>query len=175
MTRHRPGPWGRRDLLILAFLLLFTIQCVRSDFFVNESSGIDWHSYANGTLSMPYQGRVGMMPLLRWAGHNNLMLRGAAKYQAMMIAGSKFSEPVTVEKFVSILAGLVAAFLLVGYAAWYGKSGRFQPWWLPSVLLLLILTLTLCVKTEHNRWMPYDLPHAALFGIAVMCAFREEW
>jgi hypothetical protein len=175
MTRHRPGKWGRRDLLILAFLLLFTVQCVRSDFFVNESSGIDWHSYAAGTYSMPYQGRVGMMPVLRWAENNSMVVRGAVKYQAMMVAGSKFEEPVTVEKFVSLLIGLLAAFLLIGYAIWYGRRQDFQPWWLPSLLLLLIVTISLSVRSEHNVWTPYDLPHAALFGIAVMCAFQSQW
>ncbi len=169
------GKWTRRDLLILALLLLFTIQCVRSDFFVNESSGIDWRSYAAGTYAMPYQGRVGMVPVLRWAEHDGLMVRGAAKYQAMMIAGSKFEEPVTVEKFASLLVGLLAAFLLLGYAIWYGRRRGYRPWWLPGVLLLAILTVSLSVRSEHNVWTPYDLPHAALFGIAVMCAFQSQW
>lgn len=175
MTPHPPRNWGRRDLLIFAFLLLFTVQCVRSDFFVNESSRIDWRSYAAGTYSMPYQGRVGMMPILRWAEHNSLMVRGAAKYQAMMIAGSRFEEPVTVEKFIALLVGLLAALFLAGYAIWYGRRQGFQPWWLPSVLLLLIMTISLSVRSEHNVWTPYDLPHAALFGIAVMCAFQSQW
>lgn len=167
--------WTRRDILIVFLLGLFAIQCVRSDFFVNESSGIVWSNYAAGTARMPYQGRVGMVPVLRWAEHDRLMLQGAAKYQAMMIAGSKYEEPVNVEKFASLLVGLLMMLALLGYCIAYGRRRGFRPWWLPSVLTFAILTISLSVRSEHNVWTPYDLPHTALFGIAVMCAFHEEW
>src|SRR5579862_7331205 len=167
--------WSRRDLLILFFLILAAMHCVRSDFFVNESGGIDWRGYASGEAPMPYQGRVGMMPVLRWAEQNSVMVRGAAKYQSMMIVASKFSEPVSVEKFTSLVVGLIALLILLGYCIWYSRRRGFEPWWLPSVLMLAILTVTLTMRSEHDVWTPYDLPHTALFGIAVMCAFESEW
>ena len=51
--------WSRRDFLIVVFLILAAIHCVRSDFFVNESAGVDWRGYAAGEALMPFQGRVG--------------------------------------------------------------------------------------------------------------------
>ncbi len=167
--------WSRRDFLILVFLIFAAIHCVRSDFFVNESGGVDWRGYASGEAEMPFQGRVGMMPVLRWAERSNVMVRGAEKYQSMMIVASKYSEPVSVEKFASMVVGLVSLLILLGYCVRYGKVRGFDPWWLPSVLMLAILTVTLAMRSEHDVWTPYDLPHTALFGIAVMCAFESEW
>jgi hypothetical protein len=175
MSMRGGGGWSRRDLLILVFLILAAIHCVRSDFFVNESGGVDWRAYAVGEEQMPYQGRVGMMPVLRWAEQSGVMVRGAAKYQSMMIVASKFSEPVSVEKFTSIVAGLISLLILLGYCVWYSRRRGFEPWWLPSVLMLAILTVTLTMRSEHDVWTPYDLPHAALFGMAVMYAFESEW
>lgn len=167
--------WRRRDLLILVFLFSFAVQGVRSHFYTNESSGMDWSKYAAGTAMMPYQGRVGMVPVLRWAERSPMMLRSAKVYNAMMDAGSKYKEPVTVEKFASLVFGLLSTFGLLGFTAWYGRRKTSGPWWLPSVLLLEIMTVTLAVRSEHTAWTPYDLPHTALFGIAVICAYQGWW
>lgn len=115
-----------------------------------------------------------MVPVLHWAEHTGWMVHGADRYQAMMAAGARYKEPVTVEKFASLLVGLVAAFVLLGYVVWYGRR-RSTLWWLPSLLLLEILTVSMAVRSEHTAWTPYDMPHTALFGIAVMCAFEGQW
>jgi hypothetical protein len=175
LSRCGGTEWNGRDLLILAFLVLAAIHCVRSDFFVNESGGIDWRGYASGEIQMPFQGRVGMIPVLRWAEHSGVMVQGAAKYESMMSVASKYSEPVSVEKFASLVVGLIAVLAMLGYCVAYSRRRGFEAWWLPSVLMLLILMVTLAVRSEHDVWTPYDLPHAALFGIAVMCAFESEW
>lgn len=169
------GAWSMRDLLILALLSLFAVQCVRSNFFNNESSGIDWARYAAGTERMPYQGRVGMVPELRWAEGNPWMVRAAQKYQSMMVAGARYKEPVTVEKFASLVIGLISMLVLLGFTVWYGRRRHGGLWWLPAVLMMEILTVTLVVRSEHTAWTPYDLPHTALFGMAVMCAFEGWW
>jgi hypothetical protein len=170
-----PKSWSGRDFLVLVFLIFAAIHCVRSNFFVNESGGVDWRGYASGEAPMPFQGRVGMMPVLQWAEGSSVMVRGAEKYQSMMIVASKYSEPVSVEKFVSMVVGLFSLLALLGYCVWYGRRREFRPWWGPSFLMLLIVTVTLAMRSEHDVWTPYDLPHAALFGIAVMCAFESEW
>jgi hypothetical protein len=173
-----PFKWTLRDLLILMFLTLFAIQVVRADFFVNDAWGKDWQKYANGTERMPYQGRVTMMPYLHWAEHNSFMRRGAAKVQIMMDAGTdhpNHHEPESVEKFASMLAGLVAVLLLLAYTVWYGLTREFRLWWLPSTMMLAILAISMSIKSERNVWTAYDLPHACLFGIAVLCAFESAW
>lgn len=167
--------WKLRDLLILAFLFLFAVQCVKSHFFTNESSGMDWSTYAAGTARMPYQGRIGMVPVLRWAEENSSMVLAAHRYDAMMGAGARYKEPVTVEKFASLLSSLLAMFGLLGFTVWYSRRKLQGPWWLPCILLLEILTVTLAVRSEHTAWTPYDIPHAALFGAAVMCAYEGWW
>jgi hypothetical protein len=60
---------GSQWRLIAFLLLLATIQCVRADFLKNETF-IDWHAYSEGTVALPYQGKVPIMPILRWAGHS---------------------------------------------------------------------------------------------------------
>lgn len=167
--------WRRRDFLILAFLFLFSVQCVRSHFFENESNGMDWSKYAAGTASMPYQGRVGMVPVLHWAEGNPTMIRAASYYEGMRKAGSKYKEPVTVEKFASLLSSLLTTFGLLGFTVWYGRRKTSGPWWLPAVLMLEMITVMIAVHSEHTAWTPYDLPHTALFGIAVMCAYQGWW
>ncbi|MGD0443359.1 MAG: hypothetical protein ABSA39_05425 [Edaphobacter sp.] len=142
---------------------------------MNESGGVDWRAYAAGEEQMPFQGRVGMMPVLRWAEQSGVMVRAAAKYESMMIVASKYSEPVSVEKFTSMVVGLVSLLILLGYCVWYSRRRGFEPWWLPGVLMLAILTVTLTMRSEHDVWTPYDLPHMAVFGIAVMCAFESKW
>ncbi|MEG9435726.1 hypothetical protein JAO29_06070 [Edaphobacter sp. HDX4] len=167
--------WKRRDILLLAFLSLFAVQCVRSHFFNNESNGMDWSTYAAGTAKMPYQGRIGMVPVLRWAEENSFMVQTAHRYNAMMVAGARYKEPVTVEKFASLLSSLLAMFGLLGFTVWYGRRKMQGPWWLSAVILLEILTVTLAVHSEHTAWTPYDIPHTALFGLAVLCAYEGWW
>ncbi len=132
---------------------------------MNESGSIDWHGYAAGEIQMPFQGRVGMIPVLQWAEHSGLMVRGAAKYESMMIVASKYSEPVSVEKFTSLVAGMVSVLALLGYCVWYSMRREIEPWWLPSFLMLLILVVTLTMRSEHDVWTPYDLPHTMCLGL----------
>ena len=167
--------WRGRDWVILVTLLLASCQCVLGYFFESHAGGVDWHRYAHGGEEMPYQGRVGMIPVLRWAESSRWMIRGAAEVQEQIDRGRMVHEPESVEKFASTVAGLLSMEILLGFSVWYGRRRRFHPWWLPSVLMLAIFTVTLAVKSERNNWTPYDLPHACLFGLAVMCAFEGWW
>jgi hypothetical protein len=167
--------WRRRDFLILVFLFFFSVQCVRSHFLENESNGMDWSKYAAGTAAMPYQGRVGMVPVLHWAEGSPIMIRAAEYYDGMMKAGSRYKEPVTVEKFASLLSSMLTTFGLLGFTVWYGRYKTAGPWWFPAVFLLEMITVMAALHSEHTAWTPYDLPHAALFGVAVMCAYEGWW
>jgi hypothetical protein len=123
---------------------------------------------------MPYQGRIAMAPYVRWAENSALMRRLSDKYQAISQVGNKMPEPMTVEKFASLLASLASLLIMVAAAGWYGVRSGYRPWWLMPVLVLIIVTFTLAVRTETNYWYIYDLPHAALFGLASICIL-EGW
>ena len=162
-----------KDVLIGLALFLAAIQCVRSIYGYSVSF-TDWHAYALGEAPMPYQGRIAMAPYIRWAENSALMRRLSDKYQAISQPGSRMPEPMTVEKFASLLAALISLLIMTAAAAWYGIRSRYSPWWLMPVVVIIIVTFTLAVRVESNYWYIYDLPHAALFGLASICIL-EGW
>jgi hypothetical protein len=163
-----------KDLLIGFVLFLAAIQCVRS-IYASSVTGYDWHAYAFGKGAMPYQGRVAMMPYLRWAEDSRSMRRLSTRFQAMSEVGNKMPEPMTVEKFASLLAALFSMLILVAAAIWYSIRCKYRPWWMLPCLVIAIVTITLAVKGESNYWYVYDLPHAVLFGLASICILEGWW
>ena len=92
-----------------------------------------------------------------------------------MRIGTLLYEPVTVEKFVSLLLGLLSLGAMMLTATWWSRRRGLEPWWLTNVLLLAIMTVTVTMRATQNYWYPYDLPHAALFGIGAMLALEGFW
>ena len=166
--------FGRRDWLIAFILLLATVQCVRADFFVNDTF-LNWRDYALGRAPLPYQGRAAMVPLLRWAGDSTRIQKIAARYAETVRVGTLLYEPVTVEKFVSLIVGLVSLMAMMLAMAWWSRRNGLRPWWLANVLLLAIMTVTATMRATTNYWYAYDLPHAALFGIGAILALEGFW
>lgn len=166
-------PLRRRDWLILFMLFLATVQCVRADFLVNVTF-LDWRAYALGHAPLPYQGRALLVPLLRWAGDSAMMHRLAARYAITVTIGTT-TETITVEKFTSMLFGLVSLFAMMVVTFWWARRRNLRPWWLPNTLVLLIATVTLTMRSTTNYWYAYDLPHAALFGMATLFALEGWW
>ncbi len=174
VKRPRSAHFCRRDWLISFILLLATIQCVRADFLVNETF-LDWRKYALGQAPLPYQGRVGMMPILRWAGDSAGMRSAAARYAITVTIGTQHLDPITTEKFTSMLAGLVSLGAMMLTGAWWSRRRGLRPWWLVDALVLVIAAATLTMRATTNYWYAYDLPHAALFGIGVIFALEGWW
>jgi hypothetical protein len=164
----------RRNLLIAFFLFLATVQIVRVDFFINHQY-IDPVLYAHGREAMPFQGRVAMMPVLLWSEHSHAMQAGAVRYTAMLTAGSPLIESYGPDKFISLLVGILSLIVTVVAVAWYGARRLGSQWWLPPALALVIVNVTLDLRVEHNLWYPYDLPHLALFTLAVVSALQRRW
>lgn len=166
--------FGWRDWLIAFMLVLACVQCIRADFFMSESS-LNWHEYAIGGEMMPYQGRIGMMPILRWAGESPFMQHFAAAYARTIAVGSIRFEPITPEKFVSMLVGMVSMFATMLGAFWFSRRRRIEPWWLGNVLVVAIVAVSTVMRATQNYWYPYDLPHMALFGLAMIFALEGYW
>jgi hypothetical protein len=163
---------GFRDYLILAALFLATVHCVRSIFFVNVSY-VDLVKYGAGTERMPYQGRVAMMPVIRYAGHSTALERAAGFFdRAYRTASFQFSNPperITPEKLACIVMGLLATLLATSFLVYDSLKRSWSAWWLSSALFLAMLYISYAARYEAPFWYPYDLPHIALFGCSALC------
>ena len=167
----------RRGVVYVLFLLA-AVHCTRS-IFADNVSLIDLPRYAVGLERNPFQSRVAMMDLLRWAHGNATLERVAAWFDSSLTRTPHFAVPpehVTPEKLVCIGVGLLAVLGMVGMAIWVGH--RQMPravWWLPGVLTLGMLYATYAARYEAQFWYPYDLMHFALFGAAALCLLEDRW
>jgi len=170
------GPQGGK-ILICILLFLAALQCGRASFLVNVSY-IDLQRYAAGTERMPYQGRIGMEPIVRWAEGNPLLNRAAAALNASLQKTPQHAshpEVLGPEKLICLLLGCLAVLLMTFAATAYTARHLPQLWWLGGVLTLAILYASYAARAELNFWYPYDLPHFALFGLATLCILEGWW
>ena len=169
MQRHR--------ILIWALLLLAALQCGRASFLANVSY-LDLSSYAHGTERMPFQGRVAMMPVLRWAETSHTLDRAATAINASLQKTPQHAshpEIMTAEKLVCVLIGCVCVVIMMSAATWYTSKHTPTLWWLGGALVLAILYASYAARSELNFWYPYDFPHFALFGLATLCILEGAW
>jgi hypothetical protein len=161
--------------VICALLALATSHCVES-IFVDNLSFMNLQSYANGTEQMPFQGRVAMMPIGRWAESSRLMQRESQWIEQRIFHGAnKRLEPYSSSKVAYLTVGLMASLLAVGFGIFYGRRYIPSLWWLPSSLFIYMLYVTYAARSDAHYWYPYDLPHFALFGIASVCILQGWW
>ena len=176
MTKQ-PTHYRRHKVLICALLFLAAVQCGRASFQVNVSY-IDLQRYAAGTERMPYQGRIGMEPIVRWAEDNPLLIRSAAVINdALQRTPQHASQPETLgpEKLICLLLGCVAVVVMTFAATAYTTRHLPELWWMGGVVTLAILYTSYAARAELNFWYPYDLPHFALFGLATLCILEGWW
>ncbi len=168
--------WGTARNWVIALLLgLATVHCVQSIFVVNVSY-IDIQAYDNGTEKMPFQGRIAMMPVGRWAGSSHAMQRASAWMKIRIFQDRQvIAEPYTPEKVAFLGVALCAMLLTTGFLARIGWRILPQTWWLPPAFFLYMLYTTYAARSDAEFWYPYDLPHFALFGVAAVCIFRGLW
>lgn len=172
-----PIRFHARQWIICLLLALATVQCVRSVFFVNVSL-LDLRQYINGAERTPFQSRVAMIPLLRWAGTNRPIQRVAGFLEHSLEKVPQLKPPperVSPEKLACILAGMVAMLAATAFLIAYGRRHFGRLWWMPATLMLVILFATYGARYETPFWYPYDLPHFALFGMAAVLLLRGRW
>ncbi len=170
----QPFEW-KRNWWIVLLLALAAYHCVQSIFYDNVSY-INLVAYENGTERMPFQGRVSMMPLLKWAHGNKTMVQLGDEL------AYKEGNPVPVlleqfspEKVASFAIGVVCVLGMVGMTAHFGRQRFEELWWLPPALFLAVLYVSYAARADTNLWYPYDLPHAALFTAALLALLSESW
>lgn len=162
--------------LTLALLFLASIHCALC-IFSDNISVVDLASYAHGLERTPYQYRVAMIPVLRFAERNVAFERLAAILETKREGGSfgKTCEALSAEKLVCLIFGVASMLTMVAMAVWFGRRRHPKIWWLSGVLLLVIFYVSYAGRTEANFWYPYDLPHFALFGAACLAIFEGWW
>ena len=173
----RPASKRRHQAVIWILLVLAALQCGRASFVVNVSY-IDLPLYAAGAERMPYQGRVAMIPVLRWAGHNRLLAKAAAVVNRTQQATPQHAsrpEVMSPEKLLCVLLGMLSVLVMTLGATWFTRRHMPRFWWLGGFLVLVILNASYASRAELNFWYPYDLPHFAVFGLATLCLLEGEW
>jgi hypothetical protein len=150
-------------------LLLVTMHCVFSIFFVNVSY-LDLAQYAAGAAPLPFQRRLLLVPFVRW-GQGVRWLHALSLRWVLHVPQY---EPMTAAKMGCMLLGVVAVsavgLLAMVRAPWLGIKTR----WLPWALLLVVLYASYAARYEQPLWYPYDLPHLALFGAATVFLLTDE-
>lgn len=169
--------FGKHRKLIWLLLFLASVHCTRSIFFANVSL-LNLPSYAAGTESMPFQGRIGMIPVVRWAPTNRFMIKAAAFMDASLRKTPHYAIPperVTPEKLACIAIGIASVLVMTFSTTWFSQRRFPRVWWLGGVFVLLILYTTYAARAEVNFWYPYDLPHFAIFGGACIAILEGAW
>ena len=174
-----PGPTKNPRTRWLIYVLFFfaCVHCARSIFVVNVSL-LNLSSYEAGAESMPFQGRVGMMPLLRWAHQDHALQRAAVFFDRSLRNTPHMQnppEPYTPEKLFCMLTGIASIMAMTWFALRFGRRHLQELWWAPGVLTLTMLYVTYAARYEAQFWYPYDLPHFAIFGIACLCILEDAW
>ena len=158
-----------KNLLIALVLFAAGLHCVQCIFYVNTSL-LNLHKYAWGQEQMPFQGRVGMMPVLRWGE------RHYGAYVASIPRTTLFGqEHYTAGKLISYRVATGSMLCIVAMCIWYGVRVRREWWWLCPALAILTFYVSYGARITQAYWYPYDLPHAALFTAASLLLLEGRW
>jgi hypothetical protein len=130
-------------------------------------------AYERGTERMPFQGRLLMMPLMRWAHGQTWISDVSALMHTNMYWFPRPMQPeVLVQAIIDfsciVIAGVIATLL-------YQRASRWQlmtPFIYPIVLVLCVATYLL--HTIQNFRFIYDLPSLALFSIALWIIYFRK-
>ena len=163
----RPGNWLRPTLLTLAtihFVCFYLLQA---------PSGIDFPAYEQGRERMPFQGRLLLEPLLRWA-HSALfthVLSLGCQRVAWVFPGRVQPETIA-EAAVSFFCVAVAASVAQKLYARSSRTGVLGVLVAPAVLAMAFLMFA--AATSHRFRFPYDLPQMALFSLGLLLIYDRR-
>jgi hypothetical protein len=158
-----------RRLATILLLLCATTHCILSIFYINTSY-LDLHNYAHGTERQPFQRRLLMVPVLRWAESNHFLQAVVARYGTHVPQ----PEPMSAAKLACIIVSIL---LLSAFGLWTIRSSEYlsiRHWWLLWALLLAILYASYAARYEQTLWYAYDIPHLVLFGIATIFVLSDR-
>jgi hypothetical protein len=174
--RARTSPFSRRSLIRAGFAslcLLMTVQFVGCYLFLGRPY-IDFHRFGHGYERLPFQTRLLLAPLFRWALESPFMLHYASHWSSDNYFFPRGIGPGGVlELFIDIPCVIVAgwATLRIYQAA---SQRRLFDWLIyPFFLILCVVTYTL--HAVQNFRFLYDFPSLAFFALGLyLIYFRKS-
>ena len=161
---------------IIVLLFMASVHCALCIFFDNVSV-VDLRSYAEGLERTPYQDRVAMMPVLRFAESDARVQKLATRLETRREQGGfgKTCETLSPEKLICMAFGVASMLALTLMVTWFARRHYGEIWWISGALLLEIFYVSYAARTEANFWYPYDLPHCAIFAAACLALLEGRW
>ncbi len=151
--------------MVVLLLMLATIHCGRSIFYDNLGY-VDLQKYAHGEERNPFQSRVTLMPLMRWA-HTSRLAASLINYDKDTHGEAHLVlEPHTPERAVAETTGILCLLIMVSVLIGWGWFRFGALWWAPAALLIAMMEVSYAARYEQSIWWPYDLPHYLFFGLA---------
>lgn len=155
-----------RVFVFLAFAFA-TLQFLRSYFIVNQPY-LDAAKYEAGTEKTPYQSRILMSVVMRYARGNSLLGRIASRL------GPPLHEPdVVALLLVGLLSMVLMAVVVQAFYRYVSPHGRLSP--MPYFLVLWMASATYIVRFQEAIYFPYDLLAAALFTLCLYLCYRRSY
>jgi hypothetical protein len=125
--------------------------------------------YAAGRAKMPFQKRMLMMPVLRWAEQNRALQNFCAHHVLIN----------TPDLLVMWILAAISMLVTAAIVTWlYLRASRIRAfWWMPWAILLLVSFVQYILHSDNNYIYPYDLPSLVFFsaGLALIYARRYWW
>lgn len=165
MRRHRF--W-----LLAALYLLATVQFVWCYLWLVRPY-VNTALYEQGRERMPFQGRLLMMPLMRWAHHQQWAVYLAGAMHRNIYWFPRPMQPeVIVQAVLNIVCILIAGAVATSIYTAASRWRLFTPLIYPLILVLCVGTYVL--HTIQNFRFLYDLPSLAFFSIALWLIYFRK-
>ena len=150
-----------------------TIQFVGCYLFLSQPY-LNLHRLAHGYERLPFQTRLLLAPLFRWAEHSAFMVHYASR---LAMNGYFFRYGIgpseAVEFWLDIPCVLIAGW--VASRIYQAASRRHLLGWLVYPLFLVLCTVSYILHTVQNYRFAYDLPSLAFFAVGLyLIYFRKS-
>lgn len=167
--------WRRRvsRAALLWLYVLMTVQFVGCYLFLGFPY-IDIDRFTQGYERLPFQSRLLLAPLFRWAQHSAWMVHYASR---LAMNGYFFPQGIgpaeVLEFYLDIPCVLIAGWVAVQI---YRASSRRQLLgWLVYPLFLVLCAVSYILHTVQNFMFMYDMPSLAFFAVGLyLIYFRKS-
>lgn len=171
----RPLQWRpvAARLALLALYVLMTVQFVGCYLFLGYPY-LDIDRFTHGYERLPFQTRLLMAPLFRWAQNSPLMVHYASR---LAMNGYFFPHGIqpaeAVQFWLDIPCVLIAGWVAV--RIYQASSRRRLLGWLVYPLFLVLCAVSYTLHTVQNFQFVYDLPSLAFFSLGLyLIYFRKS-
>ena len=177
-SRLREGlpPRWKPALLSLGLLGLYLLMTVHfvGCYLLRGHDYLDLHRFAHGYERLPFQTRLLLAPLFRWAENSHFMINYAshlAKNGYFFPNGVRPTE--VLEFYLDIPCVLIAGWVAV--RIYQAASRRHLLEWLVFPLFIVLCAVSYTLHTVQNYRFAYDLPSLAFFSLGLyLIYFRKS-